>query len=205
MKRNEFLSKLRERLWALPEADKQCSLDYYSEMIDDRMEDGLSEEEAVAAIGDLDEIVQQILTETPRPPQVVEPAKKKQSQKSAQDNTKTWLIILLIVGSPVWIPLAAGLLSTALGAYLSLWAVVISLYAVFVALAASAVGCVVGSFFMIGSMAEVSVAWGAALLCAGLAILFLLLANLAAKGMIALTKLCWQGAKSIFQRKERTA
>ena len=58
MKRNEFLSKLKERLWALPEADKQCSLDYYSEMIDDRMEDGLSEEEAVAAIGDLDEIVQ---------------------------------------------------------------------------------------------------------------------------------------------------
>lgn len=201
MKRNEFLSKLKERLWALPEADKQCSLDYYGEMIDDRMEDGLSEEEAVAAIGDLDEIVQQILTETPRPPQVVEPAKKKQSQKSAQDNTKTWLIILLIVGSPVWIPLAAGLLSTALGAYISLWAVVISLYAVFVALAASAVGCVVGSFFMFGGFSTAIVAWGAALVCAGLAILFLLLANLAAKGLVKLTKLVWN---SIFHRKEQT-
>ena len=68
MKRVEFLEALKARLWALPEADIQCSLDYYSEMIDDRMEDGLTEEEAVAAIGNLEEIVQQILGETPRPP-----------------------------------------------------------------------------------------------------------------------------------------
>ena len=58
MKRVEFLKELKAQLWALPEADRQNSLDYYSEMIDDRMEDGLTEEEAVAAIGDLDEIVQ---------------------------------------------------------------------------------------------------------------------------------------------------
>jgi hypothetical protein len=45
------------------------------------------------------------------------------------------------------------------------------------------------------------VAWGAALVCAGLAILLLLLANLAAKGMVKLTKLVWN---SIFSRKERS-
>ena len=76
MKRSEFLEKLKAQLWALPEGDVQNSLDYYSEMIDDRMEDGLPEEEAVAAVGDLDEIVKQILSETPRPPQVVKPEQK---------------------------------------------------------------------------------------------------------------------------------
>lgn len=198
MRKQEFLDKLKTSLWAMPEADKQGSVDYYAEMIDDRMEDGLSEEEAVAAIGDLEEIVQQILGETPRPPVVVEAAKK-------QRKVEPWMIVLLVLGAPLWIPLVVSAVSVVFSVYVSLWSVVISLYAVFIALTASALGCVIGSFFMIGSMAEVSVAWGAALLCAGLAILFLLMANLAAKGMIALTKLCWQGAKSIFQRKERTA
>lgn len=198
MKRVEFLKELKARLWALPEADIQCSLDYYSEMIDDRMEDGLTEDEAVAAIGNLEEIVQQILGETPRPPVVVEPAKK---AEPAKDNTKIWLIILLVLGSPLWIPLLTSAIGTVIGIYVSLWSVVIALYAAFLALAVSSVGCIVGSFFMFGGITGGIVAWGAALVCAGLAILLLLLANLAAKGMVKLTKLVWN---SIFRRKERS-
>ena len=45
---------------------------------------------------------------------------------------------------------------------------------------------------------------GGALVCAGLAILIFLLSNLAAKGLVALTKLIWNGITGIFQRKERT-
>lgn len=200
MRKQEFLDKLKASLWAMPEADKQRSMDYYAEMIDDHMEDGLSEEEAVAAIGDLDEIVKQILTESPRPPQVVRPAQK---QQTGRDNTKIWLIVLLIVGSPVWIPLVASVIGTVFGVYVSLWSMVIAFYATTFALAVSALGCVVGSFFMLGSMAKVIVTWGAALLCAGLAILFLLLSNLAAKGMVKLTKWAWNTCKGMVQRKER--
>ena len=39
MKKNEFLAELRGRLAGLSEADLNRSLDYYAEMIDDRMED----------------------------------------------------------------------------------------------------------------------------------------------------------------------
>ena len=198
MKRIEFLNKLKASLWALPEADVQCSLDYYSEMIDDRMEDGLSEEEAVAAVGNLEEIVKQILNETPRPPATVH-----KEQKQQKRGMEPWMIVLLVLGSVVWIPLAASVLATAFSVYVSLWSVVIVLYAVTVAVAAAAIGCVIACFFMIGRVAEVIVTLGAALLCAGLAILFVMLSNLAAKGMIALTKLCWQGVKGIFSRKER--
>ena len=201
MKRSEFLEELKARLWAMPEGDIQNSLDYYSEMIDDRMEDGLSEEEAVAAIGNLDEIVKQILTETPRPPQVVKPEKK---QIPVQDNTKIWMIVLLVLGSPLWIPLVVSAVSVVFSVYVSLWSVVISLYAVFIALAASAVGCIVGSFFMIGNPGTGMVAWGAALVCAGLAILLFMLSNLAAKSLVKLTKWGWKSLKRIFRRKERT-
>ena len=202
MKRIEFLNQLKARLWALPEADVQCSLDYYGEMIDDRMEDGLSEEEAVAAIGDLDEIVKQILTESPRPPATV---KKEENHQKQKRGLETWMIVLLVLGSPLWIPLVASVIGTVFSIYVSLWAVVITLYAVAFALAVAALGCIVGSFFMVGRIAEVMVAWGAALLCAGLAIGFFLLSNLAAKGLIALTKLCWKGIQNIFQGKGRKA
>ena len=198
MKKREFLDRLKASLWAMPEADKERSADYYAEMIDDRMEDGLSEEEAVAAIGDLDEIVKQILNETPRPPATV-----KKEQKQQKQGLETWMIVLLVLGSPVWIPLVASAAGTVISVYVSLWTVVIFLYAVFIALAIASVGCVVSSFFMIGRFAEVLVAWGAALLCAGLAIGVFMLSNLAAKGLVALTKLCWEGCKSIFRGKEQ--
>lgn len=200
MRKQEFLDKLKASLWAMPEADKQRSLDYYTEMIDDRMEDGLSEEEAVAAVGDLDEIVRQILTESPRSPATI----KKEQNKQQKRGLETWMIVLLVLGSPLSIPLVASAVSVVFSIYVSLWSVVIVLYAAAVAVGTAAIGCVVGSFFMIGRTATIVVAWGAAFLCAGLAIMLFLLGNLAAKGMIELTKLCWKGAKSIFQRKERT-
>ena len=203
MKKKEFLEKLQASLWAMPETDKQRSVDYYAEMIDDRMEDGLSEEEAVAAIGDLDEIVKQILNESPRPPATVN-----KTQKQQKRGLEPWMIVLLVLGSPVWVPLVASAVGTVISIYVSLWSVVITLYAVTLALALAAIGCILGSFFMIGGFPEAMVAWGAALLCAGLGILFFLLSNLAAKGMVKLTRLIWETGKNIykniFKGKEQT-
>ena len=203
MKKQEFLDKLRASLWSMPEADKERSVDYYAEMIADRMEEGLTEEEAVAAIGDLDEIVKQILSETPRPPQTVH-----KEQKPQKRGIEPWMIVLLVLGSPLWIPLVASVIGTVFSIYVSLWSAVIALYAATFALFAAALGCVLGSFFMIGSIGTVLVAWGAALLCAGLAILLLMLSNLAAKGMIKLTKLVWETCKNIckniFKGKEQS-
>ena len=203
MKKIEFLNQLKAQLWALPEADIQCSLDYYSEMIDDRMEDGLTEEEAVAAIGNLDEIVKQILNETPRPPQVVESS---QNQNKVKNKIAPWMVVLLVLGAPLWIPLVAGVGSSVLGVYVSLWSVVIALYATAFALAVCAIGLLVAAFSLlwIRRFGKGAVMVGGALVCAGLAILIFLLSNLAAKGLVALTKLIWNGVTGIFQRKERT-
>jgi len=56
MNKNEFLATLRERLNGLPEEDIIKSIDFYGEMLDDRIEDGMSEEEAVSDLGNIDEI-----------------------------------------------------------------------------------------------------------------------------------------------------
>ena len=196
MKKQEFLNQLKTRLWALSPADIQRSLDYYSEMIDDRLEDGLSEEEAVAALGDLDEIVKQIMQEMPHPPAAI---KKEQKQ---QRRIVPWVIVLLVLGSPVWIPLVASVAAAVFSIYVSLWSVVLVLWCLTVAACVSPLACLISILF---SFAESSVLvnLGAALLMAGLAILLFMVSMLASKGMIALTKLIWKSMKSIFQGKER--
>ncbi len=64
MNRQEFLVQLRKGLSGLSQDDIEECLTFYSEAIDDRMEEGLSEEEAISAVGFVDEIVTQVVTET---------------------------------------------------------------------------------------------------------------------------------------------
>ena len=73
-------------------------------MIDDRMEDGISEEEAVEGIGTVDQIYEQIMSDMPLVKLVKEKVKPKRKLKA-------WEIVLLTLGSPVWIPLGATIFS----------------------------------------------------------------------------------------------
>lgn len=56
MSKEEFLAQLRRGLAGLPQEDVEERLTFYSETIDDRIEEGLTEEAAVADVGDVDEI-----------------------------------------------------------------------------------------------------------------------------------------------------
>lgn len=190
MNKYEFLAQLRKQLESIPEEDARASVDYYAEMIDDRMEEGLSEEAAVAAVGDVKEIARNILEETP--------AEQKKPRKIGG-----WIIILLILGAPVWVSLLISAVSAVFSLWIGLWSVVISLYAVTVALGASCIGCLLAGFATMRLPGTLFVGLGGAMVCAGLCIGFFLLSNLAAKGMIALTKLTWKGIKRCFQRKEQ--
>lgn len=57
MNKQEFLAALAEGLTGLPQADVEERLAFYGEMIDDRMEEGLTEEEAVKEAGPVQDIV----------------------------------------------------------------------------------------------------------------------------------------------------
>ena len=56
MNKSEFLQQLKKELAGIPKEDREERLNFYSEMIDDRMEEGLSEEDAVRAVGTDDEL-----------------------------------------------------------------------------------------------------------------------------------------------------
>ena len=116
MNKEEYLDAIRGRISAMPADDINRFMDYYSEMIDDRMEDGLSEDEAVADMGSPDAAVEQILEEMPLTKLVKEKIKPKHELKA-------WEVVLIVLGSPVWIPL----LITAAVLLLTLWIVAFAL------------------------------------------------------------------------------
>lgn len=63
MTKSDFILALSEALVQLPGSARSRVLEYFEEMIDDRIESGMSEEEAVAAMGSVDEIVREVAPE----------------------------------------------------------------------------------------------------------------------------------------------
>ena len=161
MTKLNFLFSLRDRLSGLPREDVEERLSFYSEMIEDRMEEGLSEEEAVAAVGSVDKIAAQIIAEFP-------PVKKEKRKR----HFKTWEIVLLVLGSPIWLSLLIATFAIILSLYASIWAVIISLWAVFGSVVACAfAGIVSGIVLALAGHGLTGVAMIAAgIICAGLSI-----------------------------------
>ena len=166
MKKEQFLKELEGRLQGLPKKDLEERISFYGEMIDDRIDEGQSEEEAVAAIGTVDEVVAQITKETPLASLVKERMKPKR-------RLKAWEIVMLIVGFPLWFPLLLVFLILIFVAYLLIWVGVLVCYALELALAVTSVGSLVLFFAMLGSGAFELSYLGIAILAAGLAIFLL--------------------------------
>ncbi|MBQ9647551.1 MAG: DUF1700 domain-containing protein [Oscillospiraceae bacterium] len=132
MNKEAFLLALYDELSGLPVEDKERSVAYYREMIDDRVEEGLSEEEAVAALGPMDEIVREIVGEMPLSAIV-------RNRVAPQRSLRAWEIALLVLGSPLWLPLALTAFILLLAVYIVIWAAIVSLFAALITLAAGGV------------------------------------------------------------------
>ena len=197
MERLDFLLQLRERLSCLPQSDTEERLTFYNEMIDDLMEEGLSEQEAVAQIGNVNEIASQILQDTPLSTLVKERIKPKKRMKP-------WQIVLLAVGSPLWFSLLMAALAVGICLYTVLWVLVICLWSVFAAVAACALGGMVGGgiFAATGNRLAGIATIGAALVCAGVSIFLFCGCKAATKGAARLTGKIISATKRCFMKKE---
>lgn len=183
MTKLEFLKQLRNKLSGLPQDEVEERVIFYREMIEDRMEEGLSEEEAVAAIGAVDEITAQTIADT-------SPAKRTTHTLKPKRRLNTWEIVLIVLGFPIWFSLGIAAVSVVFSLYAVLWSVIISLWAVFVAFACcSFAGILAGIVFACQKNALQGIAViGASIVCAGLSIFMFCGCNAVTKGIVALTK-----------------
>jgi len=199
MTKLKFLLSLHDRLSGLPQDDVEERLNFYSEMIEDRMEEGLSEEEAVSAVGSVDEIAVQIIADIP----LIKITKEKIKPKR---RLKAWEIVLLVLGSPIWLSLLIAAFAVILSLYVSLWSVIISFWAVFASLIGCAFGGIIaGLGFALGNNRLTGIAMiGAGIVCVGLAIFLFFGCRAATKGALLLTKKIVFGIKTRFVKKEET-
>ena len=200
MNKQQFLAAVRLNAVSVPPEELTALLDYYTEMIDEAMDEGCSEEEAVARLGSWDEIREQIHTfrAEPNPVPIIQP---QPSFHNAQPETNTaapasepakvkrwknislptWAVVLLILTSPVWGTVVLTLLIVLFAVIFSLvvigGALVISLFAIVVALAVVGVVGIPAAFVLLvtSSIAPFLLTLGGGLVCAGLAILGTLL------------------------------
>ena len=71
MTRDEFLNRLGELLSCLPADQIEETKQFYAEATADRMEDGMREEEAVAAMGSPGEVAEATLDDLPAVPRAI--------------------------------------------------------------------------------------------------------------------------------------
>lgn len=197
MDKQTFLAQLRNGLSGLPQDEIEERLTFYNDMIDDRIEDGILEADAVEEFGPVNDLVAQIIEDIPLSKLVREKIRPKRKMKA-------WETVLLILGSPLWLPLLLACTAVILAIYVCLWAVIASLWAVFVAVAACAIAGVAGGILMvIRGEGLNALAWvGAGLVCAGLSVLLFYGCKAATKGILQLTKKLACGIKHCFVRKE---
>ena len=198
MTKQIFLSSLEEQLKGLPKDDAAERINFYSEMIDDRIEDGLTEAEAVEEMGSVEDIARQTLEDIPLTKLIKDKVRPKRRMKA-------WEIVLLILGSPVWLPLVLAGFVVLLSLLIVLWTLVLCCWVIAASFAIAGVGSVAYGIIAIcrGETANGFAMIGAGLLLAGLSILLFFASKAATKGAFKLTKKTVLWIKTLIVGKEK--
>lgn len=115
MTKNEYLQGLKQALKSVSKDERERSLAYFAEVIDDRMEDGISEEAAVAELEPIGDAAQRIISDA-------------EARGAIKPKHSVMMIVLLVLGFPLWFPLLLSVAVVVLSVYLVFWIALIVLY-----------------------------------------------------------------------------
>ena len=195
MSKAEFLRALRANLGQMPPEELAKQLAYYEELIDDMLEDGMSEQDAMAKLGDPAAVAQELLTQLPLATLV----------KTGVRPKGGWtvpLILLMILGAPCWLPIVISIGAVLLSLLIVLWVLVLVYAVVVLALGLSAIAILAAVPFGLVSVSP-WLAFGASLICGGLCVLGALAVPPICRGAAKLCASLFRGIKSLFIRKEK--
>lgn len=144
MNKEIFLKKLNEAMSNFPSEEIRKAQMYYDEAISDRIEEGLTEQEAVANMGDIDAIVTELKINLPIS-KLIETSVKTSHQQST--NKGLWLF-LIIISFPIWAPILVGFGSTAVTLYITVLALILSMF------------LVIGSLILVSIVAAIGGVYG---------------------------------------------
>ena len=194
MTREIFFNELRGKLKGLPKDDIETRIAFYDEMINDLMDEGLSENDAINKIGPVDKIVDEIASDTSLTKLVKERIRPKRKMSAME-------IVLLIVGFPLWFPLLLTAFILTLVGYLLIWVLVLVMYVIEFSLGAVVLSGIVVFAMTLFEEALNYVAIGSAIFACGAILLTFPLTKLVTKLTIKLSRNIVLGIKRKFVRR----
>ena len=125
-------------------------------------------------------------------------------EKTPKRRLGVWEIVLLALGSPIWLSLLIAAFAVILSIYIAWWSVIISLWTVFGSLISCAFGSMIAAIvFAIGGKGITGLFMASAgLVCAGLSIFLFYGCKGVTNGTVLLTKKIFLGIKRSFLKKE---
>lgn len=168
MNKTQFLAALESHLSVLSEEERKRSLLYFEEIIADRMEEGLSEEEVIAQMDSPEAIAADIINEAGVEGQNAAIVEKKVG------SCPLWVAILLaVLASPIWLPVLVSVVTVIVTTYSVVWILIGCLYITAAALILGGLVGIVASFVALGanSVAIAVFSVGLSVFCIGFGIL----------------------------------
>ena len=177
----------------------------------------MTEEEAIDSFGDLDQLAADILVEqgylAPPPAPVPELTEEEKQQAlpnilpAAEPKKKLpwWAIVLLVIGSPVWLSVGIAVAAVSLSIYIVVLALLFSLWCIAISFAVAGVAGAVLSFFVPFSPDTFAIRLlfcGACLVLAGVGVLLVPVCRAADAGFARLHRSIWNRVRG---RKEAGA
>jgi len=200
MNKQEFLMRLCIGLSGLPQEDIEERLAFYEEMIDDRIEEGASEQVAVSELGTVNEVISQILADIPLTKLVKQKIKPRRALRA-------WEIILIVLGSPIWLSLLIAVFAVVFAVYVAIWSVAVALWAVEITLAVCPLGLIAMAIIFVsqGNGVSALAVFSIGIFCMGVSIFAFFGCKAFSKAILLLTRKTALGIKTLFvgKRKEK--
>lgn len=215
MNRQEFLRQLESLLYSIPANERADALAYYNDYFDEAGVE--NEQNVIQELGSPQKVAQSIIENFRNSgyEQPYENTTGKYSQNAYQNyqhtekkKLKTWqivlLVILAIVGSPIWIGLAMGLFGALIGIIAGVFAAIVSLFGSGLGLVLGGIAvAVVGGLGVMVRPLESVTCMGVGLLLTAIGILLTLLAVLITFAWLPkLIKIIVKWVKGLFHRNE---
>ncbi|MFA5421988.1 MAG: DUF1700 domain-containing protein [Bacilli bacterium] len=201
MKKKEFLDNLRREIRNLPYDEVEKTITYYEEIISDRMEDGATEDDAVASLGSPEAIARDLLANQPFSTIIKRKVEDFKNRPNSENNAA--LIIILVLLFPFWFPLVMSLLGVIISLFAAVGSLIVAIWAISIAIGASGIALFAASFvaFATSQVATGFFSIGVGFALIGLSILAVILSIYATKGIIKLLDLLIHSIKKMFFRR----
>lgn len=179
MTKLEYLKKLKHALRQVKAGERNKSLAYFSECIDDRMEEGVPEQDAVAELESVEAAAERIIAEA-------------EASGQLKPGRSAWELALIILGFPLWFPILLLIAILAATFYALVWVVLGALFLLSAVLVLGGAAGVYSLFALLGANpAAAFAALAVGLAGAGLGLALLIPLLYIAKAYIKLTPVLW--------------